>query len=174
MRIAVAVLTLVALGAPARADTNDDDAPKGETGRPADKGALGVGIIIGEPVGIIAKLYLHDDRAIDLALGSAIAAGGVQVHSDYLFHPWIVQNRDTFVMPVYFGPGLRLIDYSGGSDGNNHFALGVRAVIGLLFDFKNVPLDAFIEVAGIGQYDFKTGNGFGVGLNGGGGVRYYF
>ena len=42
----------------------------------------------------------------------------------------------------------------------------------MLFDFKDVPLDAFIEVAGVLEYDFK--DGVGLGLNLGAGVRYYF
>jgi len=38
-----------------------------------------------------------------------------------------------------------------------------------------VPLDAFIEVAGVLEYEFKAGTGVGVRLNGGAaGVRYYF
>ena len=172
MRIALAIFTLLALTGTALAD--DDDAPKGEKGRPSDKGAFGIGLILGEPTGITAKLYLHDDRAIDFAAGSAFIAGGLQVHSDYLFHPWILQDRDSFVLPVYIGPGLRLIDYSGGADSGSHLAVGIRAVVGLLFDFKNVPLDAFVEVAGVGEYDFKSGNGLGAAFNAGGGMRYYF
>lgn len=178
MRIALPILMVLALTAPSRAEASDDDAPKGEQGRPADKGAFGIGLVIGEPTGITAKLYLRDDRAIDLAAGSAFVASGLQLHGDYLFHPWILQDRDSFVLPVYLGPGARVIDYSGGSGGGSHLALGLRAVIGLLFDFKTVPLDAFIEVAGVGEYDFGNGanarSGVGVAFNGGGGVRYYF
>ncbi len=171
MRIALAITLLLALTATALAD---DDTPKGEAGRPADKGTFGIGIILGEPTGITAKLYLKDDRALDFAAGGAFAAGGLEIHSDYLFHPWILQDRDTFVLPVYLGPGLRLIDYDGGSDSPSHLALGVRAEIGILFDFKSVPLDAFVEVAGVGQYDFKSGNGFGIGGSVDLGIRYYF
>ena len=54
------------------------------------------------------------------------------------------------------------------------FAFGVRAVGGMLFDFKNVPLDAFIEVAGVLEYEFRDGAGAGIKLNAGAGVRYYF
>ena len=177
MRIALAISIVFALTHVAMAD---DDA-RGEAGRPADKGAFGIGIILGEPTGITAKLYLRDDRAIDFAAGAAFAAGGLQLHSDYLFHPWILQDRDSFVLPVYFGPGARMIEYESGSDAPAHFAIGLRAVGGLLFDFKNVPLDVFIEVAIVGQYDFlnsaleTAGNShWGLAFNGGAGVRYYF
>ncbi len=163
------VLAVLALSAPALAD---DDEAKGEQGRPAEKGTLGVGIILGEPTGISARLYLKDDQAIQAAVGASFVANGIQADGDYVFHPVILQDRDTFVLPLYVGPGLRFIEYSGGSNGASHFAAGLRAVGGMLFDFKTVPLDAFIEVAGIFEYDFKTG--VGAGLNLGAGVRYYF
>jgi hypothetical protein len=170
--LVLATVALAALASPVRAD--DDDAPKGEKGRPVDKGTFGVGIIIGEPTGVTAKLYLKDDQAIQAAVGSAFIGGGLQLHADYVFHPWILQDKETFVLPVYLGPGLRVIDYSGAAGGKSHLAVGVRAVIGLLFDFKTVPLDAFIEVAGVGEYDFGANKGWGVALNAGAGVRYYF
>jgi len=166
MRIALALVAALAAVAPARAD--GDDAP-----RSADKGTLGVGIILGEPTGITAKLYLKDDQAIQAAVGSAFIGGGLQIHGDYVFHPYILQTRPSFVLPVYVGPGVRLIDYTNGRDGSS-FAIGARVVGGLLFDFREVPLDAFVEVAGVLEYQFKDGTGAGIKLNAGAGVRYYF
>ena len=151
-----------------------DDDTKGEPGRPVDKGTLGVGIVLGEPTGICAKLYLKDDQAVQAAVGSAFVSGGLQAHADYVFHPWILQDRDTYVLPAYVGPGVRVIDYDAPAGGQRHVALGLRGVAGLLFDFKNVPLDAFVEVAGILEYDFGKGAGGGVALNVGAGARYYF
>jgi hypothetical protein len=170
MRSAVVLALVLASTAPAWAG---DDDPTGEKGRPVDKGTVGVGIIIGEPTGICAKLYLKDDQAIQGAVGGAFVGGGIQIHADYVFHPWILQDRDTFVLPVYLGPGLRFIQYNNGRSAS-YFAPGLRAVIGMLFDFKNVPLDAFVEVAGVLEYRFVTGKGVGVALNAGAGLRYYF
>ncbi|HEY0191012.1 MAG TPA: hypothetical protein VGC42_07795 [Kofleriaceae bacterium] len=162
--LAVAVLSALAIAAPARAD---------EAVHGTDKGTFGVGIILGEPLGLSAKLYLKDDRAIQAAIGSAFIGGGIQVHADYVFHPYILQSRDSFVLPLYFGPGLRVIDYMDGRD-NNDLAIGVRGVVGLLFDFRNVPLDAFVEVAGVLEYRFGDDGGAGLALNAGAGIRYYF
>lgn len=167
MRGALAV-TLVACLFGSGAAFADD----GETSR-MDKGTIGIGLILGEPTGISAKLYLKDDQAIQAAAGSAFIGGGLQVHADYVFHPFILQQRESFVLPVYFGPGVRVIDYSNGRD-SNYLALGLRGVAGLLFDFKSVPLDAFIEVAGVLEYRFADGKGGGIALNAGAGVRYYF
>jgi|SRR6185369_6639285 len=167
MRFVLALAAVLATAAPARADSDDDHA------RGADKGTLGVGIILGEPTGITAKLYLKDDQAVQGAVGSAFVGGGLQLSADYVFHPYILQSRPSFVLPVYVGPGVRLIDYDNGRDSSS-FAFGLRVVGGLLFDFKNVPLDAFVEVAGVLEYEFKDGKGAGLGLNAGAGVRYYF
>ena len=166
MRFALALVTVLAIAAPARALADD-----GVHG--TDKGTFGIGIILGEPLGISAKLYLKDDQAIQAAIGSAFIGGGIQVHADYVFHPYILQSRDSFVLPVYFGPGLRVIDYMDGRD-NNDLAIGLRVVGGLLFDFRNVPLDAFIEVAGVLEYKFGDDGGAGLTLNAGAGIRYYF
>jgi hypothetical protein len=165
---------LVVIGS-ARAYADDEVAvtPPGETeSHRAEKGTLGVGLIIGEPTGISAKLYLEDDKAIQGAVGSAFIGGGLQVHGDFVLHPLILQDRESFVLPVYVGPGLRFIQYSGGRDADSHFAAGLRGVVGMLFDFKDVPLDVFVEVAGVLEYDFTEG--WGPALNAGAGVRYYF
>lgn len=162
------VLAIVLAAAPVSAD---DDSP-GEKGRPVDKGSLGVGIILGEPTGITAKLYLKDDQALQAAVGFSLFRGGLHFNADYVFHPWILQERDTFVLPAYIGPGVRFLDYQ--ENAKNNVAFDLRVVAGLLFDFKNVPLDAFVEVAGLVGYDFGPGHGFDPALNIAAGARYYF
>ncbi|MGE0870014.1 MAG: hypothetical protein AB7P03_15730 [Kofleriaceae bacterium] len=168
MLAASVVVGLIAAATNARADDGEDTG-----GRAVDKGTFGLGLILGEPTGVSAKLYLQDDQAIQAAAGSAFLGGGLQVHADYVFHPYILQTRDSFVLPFYFGPGVRLISYSDGQD-DRFFALGLRAVAGLLFDFNDIPLDAFVEVAGVFEFGFKEDEGFGVTLNAGAGARYYF
>src|ERR1700689_4495336 len=92
------VACLMLLAGPALAD--DGDGSK----RSVDKGTFGVGIILGEPTGVTAKLYLKDDQAIQAAIGFALIGGGLQIDSDYLFHPVVLQSRKSFVMPFYIGP----------------------------------------------------------------------
>ena len=173
MRLCTA-LTLLAMALGSSVARADDTAASGDEseGHPVDKGSLGVGIVLGEPTGIAAKLYLDDDTAIQGAVGFAFYGGGIQLDADFVFHPWIVQERDAFVLPIYIGPGVRFIQYRGAGTDDDHFAVGVRGVVGMLFDFKEVPLDVFLEVAGVLEYDFT--NGWGPALNLGAGVRYYF
>ena len=143
-----------------------------------EKGAFGAGIVIGEPIGLCAKLYLKDDQAIQAAVALSTVVGGFQVHADYLFHPIILEEREAFTLPFYVGPGLRLLQHGAGRGGDADFRIGVRAVAGILFDFKELPLDVFAEAAGIVEYtsgsDTASVNGFGLALNGGLGARYYF
>jgi hypothetical protein len=140
---------------------------------PQEKGSLGIGIILGEPTGISAKLYVKDDRAFAAAVGAAFVGGGLHAHVDYLLHPWILEQRDSFTIPFYFGPGVRVINYRKGRSGDSEFAVGARIVAGILFDFKEVPLDTFIEVAGVAEFGFGD-RGLGLAINAGAGVRYYF
>lgn len=142
------------------------------------KGAVGVGIILGEPTGVCAKIYLgtKSDFAIDMAAGGAVVGGGLQAHGDALWHPWILSDEDTFVLPAYIGAGIRLLDHTRGRS-DSDFHGGIRAVVGMLFDFKNLPIDVFVEVAGVLDYVVGSNgdhDGIGFGFNGGAGVRYYF
>jgi hypothetical protein len=171
------LLTLLLLtAAPAHADEADASGGGSSGGAGAgpgeDKGTLGVGIIIGEPTGVCGRLYLADDRAIQGAVGAAFIGGGLQLHADYAFHPYMLPPRESFRLVFYAGPGVRVIQYADGRDAS-FFALGLRGVGGMLFDFKS-PLDAFFEVAGVLEYGFADGEGFGVAFNAGAGVRYYF
>lgn len=142
----------------------------------AEKGVIGVGLIIGEPLGVSAKLYLSDDTALDAAVGGAILGGGIQAHADFLWHPWVLENRSNFVLPAYVGAGLRVLNHRAGTVGDFH--IGIRAVAGLLFDFKTVPLDVFVEVAPSLDYiiarDDPDHAGFAIGVSAGLGARYYF
>jgi hypothetical protein len=137
-----------------------------------EKGTMGIGLIIGEPSGICGKLYLSDDQAVQAAVGGALIGGGIQAHADYVFHPLILQQRDSFVLAAYVGPGLRLIQYSNGRN-DSTFAVGIRAVGGLLFDFE-IPIDAFVEASPVFEFESGDDNGGAITLNASAGVRYYF
>jgi hypothetical protein len=169
--IALAVALVAASGGAAAAEEELID-------ESVEKGSLGAGIIIGEPTGVCAKLYLEDDRAFQAAIGATFVSGGFQAHIDYVLHPWILEEREAFILPAYVGAGLRMMQHAAGRDGDSDFRIGPRAVAGLLFEFKEIPLDVFVEVAGIAEYRFGSDdpdiNGFGLALNGGLGSRYYF
>ena len=88
----------------------------------------------------------------------------------------MLENRSQFVLPAYIGAGVRFLNHREGTAGDYH--LGLRGVVGMLFDFKAVPLDVFVEVAGILDYVLITDDderaGLGFAVNAGLGARYYF
>lgn len=145
--------------------------------RAEDKGLFGVGLIVGDPSGISAKYYLSDDTAIDAAVGVGLIKTGIHAHSDFLWHPAVLESQEKFVMPLYFGPGVRVLIEDQDRETDQVLHLGLRIVVGVLFDFRTIPLDVFIEGAPIVEWKFTSLEdeaGFGLGINVAGGVRYYF
>ena len=87
---------------------------------------------------------------------------------------FVLEDADIFVLPAYIGVGGRLLNEDRGG-GNDVFHLGVRGVGGMLFDFKEIPIDVFVEIAAVLDYAFTDEDGGpGIGLNAGVGARYYF
>lgn len=160
-----ALLTVGLAGADASADE----------GGGSDKGVFGLGLIVGEPTGVSGKYYLGNDTAIDFALGAAFLGRGVQVHSDFLWHPWVLDQQESFALPIYLGAGVRVLRHNaGGDDDEDHVRIGLRVPVGILFDFTKIPIDVFAEIAGVLDYRTAGDKSFGFDFNGGAGVRYYF
>jgi hypothetical protein len=137
--------------------------------RGAEKGVFGIGLIVGEPTGVSAKYYL-----VDAAVGAAFIGRGYQVHADYLWHPWVLDQKESFALPVYIGGGLRVLDHNASDDDEDHVRIGLRVPAGILFDFTRIPLDVFAELAGVLDYRTAGDASFGVDVNFGAGARYYF
>jgi hypothetical protein len=138
----------------------------------AEGGPFGLGLILGSPTGFSAKLYLNRRNALDFALGfSFLNRRGVAAHVDYLWHPVMLADDEAFFLPLYVGVGARILDHDRGND-DDDLHLGARAPAGILFDFKAVPLDVFLEVALV--VDIIQDHGDVIDLNAGVGVRYYF
>jgi hypothetical protein len=117
------------------------------TGSAADPqaGHIGVGITLGEPVGVDAKYWVNDTMAIDGAAGwSDDSHSDFYVHGDVLWHKFNLINfaPDNGKLPVYFGVGGLFRARSGGRSND----VGVRAPIGVDYIFNNVPIDIFAEI----------------------------
>jgi hypothetical protein len=142
------------------------------SGARAQGGPFGLGLIIGSPTGLSGKLYLDRRNAIDFALGAAfLSSRGLHAHVDYLWHPVMLTEDAAFFMPLYFGVGARILDHDHGAN-DDDFHLGARVPVGILFDFRTVPLDVFLEIALI--VDLVTDHGDHIDLNAALGARYYF
>ncbi len=163
MRRLVLVLALVAIPTVARADH-----------------PFGLGVMLGAPTGLSAKLYLTKPMALQFGLGYEPCCRdyhGLHIHTDVLWHPVILLRQPSFVMPFYLGVGVRLLEHGPNNDAyDDHIHLGIRVPFGILFDFPQVQLDVFIELAVVvdliytGDYpDHRRSD-----INGVVGVRYYF
>ena len=145
----------------------------------ADGGPFGIGLIVGSPTGLSMKYYLGEsgDNAIDAAIGAAfVGSSGYHLHADYLWHPIVLTTDPAFKLPLHVGLGARVLLHDRGRNEDSNLHLGLRAPVGITFDFTQIPLDVFLEAALILDFHGDEGDGdhIGLDLNAGVGVRYYF
>jgi hypothetical protein len=143
----------------------------------AQERSFGLGVIIGEPTGISAKLWTSSVNAFDFGLGWSIGGdrigkyngnynGGSRIHfhMDYLWHSFeAIHSSERF--PLYYGFGGR-INSGAGYDGS----VAVRGVFGIAWLPHNTPIDIFLELAPSLQLTSSTGFGIDAGI----GARYFF
>jgi len=137
---------------------------------------FGMGLILGEPTGISAKLWTSKINAFDFAIG--VGVGGdrinyegsyndgsrVHFHMDYLWHSFsAISSSEQF--PLYYGLGAR-INTGGGYDES----IGIRGVFGIAWFPHATPIDVFLELVPVLQLTNSTGLGVDAGL----GIRYFF
>ena len=70
-----------------------------------ERGALGAGVILGDPIGPTLKYWLHPNTAIDVGLGFE---KDFTVYADFLWHEWNIfsKNRDE-KLSGYLGHGSK-------------------------------------------------------------------
>ncbi|HVP58463.1 MAG TPA: hypothetical protein VMU02_10220 [bacterium] len=135
----------------------------GLAGRAA-AGPLGVGIMVGEPTGLSAKLWTSNTTAMDLGAAWSFADEvAFHIHGDYLFHkpgpPEIEVGRILFYVGV--GGRIKLEE-----DSNR---VGVRMPLGVTYLFPQSHLDFFLEIVPVLDLAPATE----LRGNGGFGIRYY-
>jgi hypothetical protein len=147
---------------------------------------FGLGVVIGDPTGLSAKLWVAPTNAIDFGLGFWSGVNGdcfvdnagntictnAGVHNgsfnaDYLWQSNII--RGSAQLDWHIGGGGRMIFWSGCQ--SNCVAIAARAPIGLDLMFQNPGfLEVFFELAP----SFWIVPDVGFGIEGGLGVRFYF
>ena len=151
--------------------------PKRNTKKFEANKLFGLGLMIGVPSGLSGKYYLSSDTALDFGIathqhGRNRYGDAWDIHMDFLWHPVVLASPDAFWLPLYVGVGARVLDHRYDGFGND-LHVGVRAPVGLLIDFNNIPLDIFMEFAFIfdilRDHDHRYTDGeFFLG------IRYYF
>jgi hypothetical protein len=111
---------------------------------------FGFGIILGDPTGGTAKLWLNRENALAFSLGTSFF-GNPRIGVDYLWH---FNAFKTDIVNLYAGPGGAI----GIGEGNgfwykgrfvrtkNEVGLGGRGVFGLNVIPRRTPLEIFIEL----------------------------
>jgi hypothetical protein len=138
---------------------------------------FGLGVIVGEPTGLSAKLWTSNKNALAFGLGWSVEgyrfngfdraydnATRTHIHIDYLWHSfYAISSNGQF--PLFYGVGGRI---NTGPEYNGTF--GVRGVIGIAWQPRDTPLDIFIEVVPTLNLISSTGFGIDAGI----GARYFF
>lgn len=133
----------------------------------AQRQGVGLGVIVGEPTGLSLKSWFSSSTALDLAAAWSFGDyEAFQFHLDYVFHhPRLIEAN----FPFYYGLGGRL-KLKDTHDDESDAHIGVRFPLGLVYLFREAPLDFFIEVVPILDLAPETD----VNLNAAVGMRFYF
>ena len=123
-----------------------------------------VGVILGQPTGLYAKLWLDQTSAVDLAAAwNFLPLGSLYVQADYLYHIYHLFGVTKGKLPLYFGVG-------GTVALQPTPVIGLRVPVGIEYLFPDAPIDLFLEVGfGISLYPATQFQG-----SGGIGIRYRF
>lgn len=129
---------------------------------------FGLGMIVGDPTGLSAKLWLNDRQAVAGALAwSFRGEGAMDIHVDYLLHHALSGKTVDDLKPVkpyfYYGIGGRIKD-----EPENR--IGVRMPLGIVGGFTNAPFDIYMEIVPL--LDLAPATEFD--LNAALGARFYF
>ena len=120
---------------------------------------FGIGIILGEPSGLSAKLYTGSNNAFDFAAAWSFKGNGnLLLQADYVWHSSL-----TGELALYYGIGGRVIF-------QDDPRVGARIPIGLDYRFSSAPIDIFVELVPI--LDLIPSTNFNLG--GGIGIRFWF
>jgi len=127
-------------------------------------GKLGLGIILGEPTGLSAKLWTGKTMAFDAGAAWSFVSGGFfQVHGDLLFHNFDLFKAYTGKWALYYGFGGR-VKFA------DQTIVSVRVPIGISYQFEKTAIELFFEV--VPMLDLVPATE--VGISGGAGFRYFF
>jgi hypothetical protein len=133
----------------------------------AEPGGFGIGIYLGEPTGITAKLWLSTESALDVcAAWSFIDLHNITFHifGDYLFHIHDLFNVPSGTPSFYCGIGGRIIILT------EKIIIGIRIPVGIAYFLEKPPLEIFMEIAPLMEVVPATMFTISAGI----GVRWFF
>ncbi len=125
-----------------------------------DRG-LGLGLVIGSPTGFSAKYWVGREDAMQFGVGwvALRKEQGTAVSFDYLWHS-MHAIRSSERLPLFYGLGAQIVESS----------VGVRGVGGIAWLSRKAPVDVFLQVVPILQFNENSGFYLDAAI----GVRYFF
>jgi hypothetical protein len=127
-----------------------------------EAGDVGLGVQVGSPrAGISLKLYRENNSAIAASFGWD--KDFFQIQADFIKHKMNMITVEVGKLSVYYGGGISF-------QNRKSEQIGIRAPLGLNYEFDQVPTELFIEIAPTIQ--IIDGSSFVV--NGSLGGRFYF
>lgn len=137
---------------------------------------IGVGLLLGDPLGISGKMWISKEMAFDGVI-SVSAVRPFYVHADYLLHNYELlkaQEKESRLKSAvkdpkatdfifYYGAGAYASYWSSGAIG-----IGARLPVGI--EYLVNPFDIFVELAPT----FSLTPSMGLSIYGGIGVRFNF
>lgn len=138
---------------------------------------FGIGVIIGEPTGLTAKIWTQKDMALAFSLGNSYF-GSVRIGMDYLWH---FNAFNSNIVNLYAGPGAAIgIGESSGwwykdkdqkwYKSSDEIGLGIRGILGINVVPRNSPIEIFGELGLMVGFLPGTYTNF----EGAIGIRFYF
>ena len=143
---AVAAAAVLALAVPVRAQGELKD--------------VGVGVIVGDPIGGTVKVWLDERVAFDLGIGYS---GDTVMWGDVLVHAWnILPKPQEGKLGLYLGAGPRL-------ETRRDAEFAIRTIAGVAWRLDKQPVELFAEAGPL----FRMTPRGGVGADAGIGLRMY-
>jgi hypothetical protein len=133
---------------------------------------VGLGLFVGEPVGLDLKIDAGYRSALDIVLGWSTFrdARDQYAHLTYLATP-VVGHGDAILVPLRIGIGVAFYGEGGFDNGVN---IAVRAPIEVALRFRRAPVEIYGELAAEITFFDDNNNDDVFDLQGGIGFRIYF
>lgn len=133
---------------------------------------FGLGLILGDPSGLSARIATGPANSVNLIAGWDLGpyhrrccgdGGDLYIGADYVWYNYNLIHVNQGRLPIYYGAGVNAFIA-------NNSSAGIRAVVGLEYQFAQAPFDLFLEVGpGINLIPNTNGN-----VSGGFGARFFF
>ena len=104
-----------------------------------------LGVNLGEPSGLSAKMWLDGTSALEGIAAWAFTQGAFEFSVDYLYSFPTLVKVQTAAFPVFVGiGGLARVSAAGGTP--SPVTIGLRVPLGILYQFAKVPIEISLDV----------------------------